>query len=171
MIPYSAEHTSALMQDEMLTRGVLLRRVVAWWIDAALIAALVAAAWGMLMVFGILTLGFGFPLLGGLPAVPILYTWLFIASPLSATPAQALLGLIVRRNDDLGRPTLGEALFFSLGYYLTMALGVIWLAVALLTVRRRTLHDLVAGVVVVRERALTPPAGSWNMPGGEWTPR
>lgn len=165
----------ALMQDEILTHGVLSRRVAAWIVDAALIAMLVGAAWSGGLVFGLLTLGLALPLLGGLPALPILYTWLFVASPLSATPGQALFGLSVRRDADLGRPTLGQALFYALGYYLTLCLGAIWLGVALLTVRRRALHDIVAGLVVVRARALTPPAGSWNMGAnmgsGAWTQR
>ncbi len=31
------------------------------------------------------------------------------------------------------------------------------------------LHDMLSGLVVVRERALTAPAGFWNMPGGTTT--
>lgn len=160
MIPYASH--DAMLQDDMLTTGVLRRRVFAWLIDAALIATLVAAAWSFGVVLGLLTLGLAFPLLGGLPALPILYTWLSIASPLSATPGQALLGLTVRRDDDLGPPTLMQALVSSLGYYFTVALGAIWLAVAILTTRRRTLHDMVSGLVVVRSRALTSQA-AWNM--------
>jgi uncharacterized RDD family membrane protein YckC len=166
---------NALMQDEILTSGVLMRRVAAWWVDAVLIAMLVAAAWSMGVVFGVLTLGLALPLLGGLPALPILYTWLWVASPLSATPGQALFGLSVRRDADLGRPSLTHALVYALGYYVTLCLGAIWLGIALLTVRRRALHDIIGGIVVVRSRALTPPAGSWNMGanrgGGAWTPR
>jgi uncharacterized RDD family membrane protein YckC len=82
---------------------------------------------------------------------------------MSATPGQAMLGLIVRRNDDLGRPSFAQALVSVIGFYITIAFGVIWLAVALLTVRRRTFHDMVSCLVVVR--ALQPPAGYWSMPG------
>ena len=169
MIPYP--NPTTMMQDDYLTTGVLSRRIVAWIIDAALISTLVGAAWSVGVVFGLLTLGLALPLLGGLPALPILYTWLFIASPLSATPGQALLGLTVRRDDDLGRPSLAQALVSTIGYYLTVALGAIWLGVALLTTRHRALHDLVSGLVVIRARALTPPSPSWNMGGGGWNPR
>jgi uncharacterized RDD family membrane protein YckC len=166
MIPYTSP--DVMLQDDILTTGVLSRRVFAWIIDAALISMLVGAAWSFGVVFGLLTLGLALPLLGGLPALPILYTWLSIASPLSATPGQALLGLTVRRDDDLGRPGLAQALVSTIGYYLTVALGAIWLAVAILTTRRRTLHDLVSGLVVVRARALTPQPAGWNMRGGSW---
>ena len=82
----------------------------------------------------------------------------FLCGRLSATPGQAAVGLIVRRNDDLGRPSLAQAIVWTLGFYVTLAAGVIWLFVCLLTVRRRTLHDLVSGLVLVRRH---PPAG-WS---------
>ncbi|HTN10618.1 MAG TPA: RDD family protein [Acetobacteraceae bacterium] len=169
MMPYATP--DAMLEDEFLTTGVLTRRIFAWLIDAVLIAMLVGIAWSFGVLLGVLTLGLAMPLLGGLPALPILYTWLWLASPLSATPGQALLGLTVCRDDDLGPPSVLQALVSAIGYYVTIALGAIWLLVALLTTRRRTLHDLVSGLVVVRRRALTPPAGGWNMPGGGWTPR
>ena len=157
--------------DEWLTGGVLLRRVAGFLLDVLLIAVLLVGLWAGLLLFGLLTLGLGFPLLGLLPAVPPLYHYLFLASPLSATPGQALMGLVVRRNDDLGRPDMLEALVSVVCFYITLALGAIWLVVALLTRRRRTLHDILAGLVVVRTDGLTPPltpgGGGWNMgPGG-----
>lgn len=168
MIPYASP--AAMEQDDYLTSGVLLRRVVAWGLDAALMALLIGGAWSGGVVLGALTLGLALPLLGWLPILPLLYTWFSIASPLSATPGQALLGLAVVRDEDFGPPGLARALVSAIGYYLTLALGAIWLAIALLTTRRRTLHDMVAGLVVVRARALTRPAASWNMGGGGWTP-
>jgi uncharacterized RDD family membrane protein YckC len=73
---------------------------------------------------------------------------------------------VVRRNEDLGQPSALQALVSTLVYYLTVALGVIWMAIALLTVRHRTFHDIASGLVVVRARALTPPSAFWNMPPG-----
>ena len=161
--------TQAAM-DEWLTGGVLPRRVLAFLLDLLLIGVLVAALWAGFLLFGLLTLGLGFPLLGLLPAVPPLYHFLSLASPLSATPGQAMLGLVVRRNDDLGRPDVLEALISVIGFYVTLALGAILLVVALVTTRRRTLHDMAAGLVVVRTDGLTPPltpgAAAWNMGAG-----
>ena len=51
-------------------RGVLWRRVAAWFIDVVIIAVLVAGLWVLLFLLGVLTLGLGFPLLGALPAAP-----------------------------------------------------------------------------------------------------
>ena len=120
----------------------------------------------MLLLFGVLTLGLGLPLLGVLPFVPFCYHLLFVAGPASATPGQQALGLVVRRNDDLGRPTPLQALIYTLLFYLTLATTGLLLLVALFTIRHRTLHDLASGLVVVRARALTGGLGSWNMQGG-----
>jgi uncharacterized RDD family membrane protein YckC len=157
---------TAMLQDDLLTQGVLLRRVCAFLLDGLILSVTLAVLWCVLMLFGLLTLGLGFPLLGLLPVVPFCYHLLFLASPMSATPGQAALGLIVRRNDDLGRPTFAQALVSVVGFYITIAFGVIWLAVALLTVRRRTFHDMVSCLVVVRARALQPATGYWSMPDG-----
>ena len=77
--------------------------------------------------------------------------------------------MIVRRDDDLGRPTLVQAFVFTLVFYLTLAATGLLLLIALFTVRHRTLHDLASGLVVVRAQALTRALGSWNMQGGSPT--
>jgi uncharacterized RDD family membrane protein YckC len=154
------------IDDAWLTEGVLTRRVFAWLIDALLIGLILAALWFVLLLFGLLTLGLGLPLLGVLPFVPFCYHLLFVAGPGSATPGQQALGLVVRRDDDLGRPTLVQAFVFTLVFYLTLAATGLLLLFALFTVRKRTLHDLASGLVVVRAQALTRALGSWNMRGG-----
>ena len=93
------------------------------------------------------------------------------SGPASATPGQQALGLVVRRNDDLGQPMLAQAFVFTLVFYVTLAATGLLLLIALFTVHRRTLHDLASGLVVVRahrlqEAALTRGPGSWNMHGG-----
>jgi uncharacterized RDD family membrane protein YckC len=155
--------------DDLLTRGVVIRRVFAWFIDLLLLALIMLALWLALMMFGLLTLGLGFPLLGVLPFVPFCYHILFLAGPTSATPGQRMLGLLVRRNDDFGRPTVLQAVISTLVFYLTLATSGLLLLVVLITFRSRTLHDLASGLVVVRIEAiqpLTPPFGYGNIPGG-----
>jgi uncharacterized RDD family membrane protein YckC len=155
--------------DDTLTHGVLLRRLVGWCIDAAILALLMLALWLGLLVFGFVTLGLGFGAMSVLPFVPFCYNVLFLASPLCATPGQHLMGLVVLRNADLGRPDILQAVIFTLVYYLTLATTGLLLLIALLTIRRRTLHDLASGLVVVRTEALqplTPPFGYGNMQGG-----
>jgi uncharacterized RDD family membrane protein YckC len=154
------------IDEYLLTEGVLIRRVFAWLIDVLLIGLICVALWVALMLFGLVTLGLGLPLLGILPFVPFCYHMLFLAGPASATPGQSALGLVVRRNDDLGHPTPVQALVSTLLFYATLATSGLLLLIALFTVRRRTLHDLISGLVVVRTRALTGSPASWNMPGG-----
>lgn len=155
--------------DDLLTRGVVTRRVFAWFIDLLLLALILVVLWLALLLFGLLTLGLGFPLLGVLPVVPFCYHVLFLAGPASATPGQQMLSLVVRRNDDLGRPTALQAVISTVVFYLTLATCGLLLLVALITSRHRTLHDLVSGLVVVRAEAiqpLTPPFGYGNIQGG-----
>lgn len=155
--------------DDLLTRGVVTRRVFAWFIDLLLLALILVVLWLALLLFGLLTLGLGFPLLGVLPVVPFCYHVLFLAGPASATPGQQMLSLVVRRNDDLGRPTALQAVISTVVFYLTLATCGLLLLVALITTRHRTLHDLVSGLVVVRAEAiqpLTPPFGYGNIQGG-----
>ncbi len=154
------------LDDDWLTDGVMSRRVFAWLIDVLLIGLLLGALFLVLLLFGLLTLGLGMPLLGVLPVVPFCYHWLFVAGPASATPGQQALGLVVRRDDDLGRPTPVQAFVCTLVFYLTLAATGLLLLIALVTVRHRTLHDLASGLVVVRTRALTGGFGSWNIQGG-----
>jgi uncharacterized RDD family membrane protein YckC len=157
---------SPYLDDEILTSGVMSRRCIAWVIDFFLIAILVWVLWWMMVMFGLLTLGLGFGVMSILPVVPFCYQFFSLLSAGSATPGQRMMGLIVRRNDDLGPPTVLQATLAVLLFYVTMATSGLLLLVALFTVRHRTLHDLVSGLVVVRTEALTAPGGSWNMYGG-----
>ncbi len=159
-----------LASDAELIEGVMSRRIGAWLFDLLLVGGIVMVLWVILVGFGLLTFGLGFPLLGLLPVVPLLYHILFVAGGRSATPGQVLMDLTVRRDQDLGRPSLLQAVLFTAGLWLTLGAGVVWLAAALVTTRHRTLHDLVSGVVVVRNaalnRMLTADAGFGNMQRG-----
>ena len=149
-----------------LAHGTLLRRVIGFVLDGVIVLIVVKLLAVLLFVFGIATLGLGLPLLGALPAVPVLYNWLSLLSPLSATPGQAIAGLVVVRDEDLGPPGALAALIWVIGFYLSLALSGLPLLLALFTRRHRTAHDLVAGLAVVRARALTGGPGFWNMRAG-----
>jgi uncharacterized RDD family membrane protein YckC len=158
------------LTDEFLTGGVMSRRCVAWVIDIVLIALLVWVLWWLLMFVGLLTFGLGWGAIGMLPLVPFCYHFFSLLGAASATPGQRMVGLTVRRNDDFGPPPALQALISVLGFYLTLATSGVLLVVALFTIRHRTLHDLVSGLVVVRVQALTAPGGGWNMYGGAPAP-
>jgi uncharacterized RDD family membrane protein YckC len=168
--------------DDALSAGVLWRRVFGWMIDVLLVVLIVWTIWWSLVLFGLVTFGLTWVLLAFVPLVPFAYHCLFLTGEMSATPGQAAFGLIVRRNYDLGRPTLAQAVVSTLIFYVTLATTGLLLLVALFTYRKRTLHDLVSGLVVVRRRVwrnwalaagaafsgpLTGDAGSWNMGAGQ----
>jgi uncharacterized RDD family membrane protein YckC len=165
--PYAAPPYRDDAFEAALTWHVLRRRVAAALVDLLLCGIAIGLFVLFSVVLGVLTLGLGFGALALLPAVPVLYNW-FFATWMSATPGQRLMGLALRRNDTLGPPGPAEALVWALGFALTLALtfGLLWLLVVLLTERKRALHDIVAGLVVVRAATLTGPPPSWNMPRG-----
>lgn len=143
--------------------------MIAWAIDLAVIAVLMLGLGLLIWTLGLVTLGLGWTLVAVLPLVPALYHGLSLLSPASATAGQQLCGLVVRRDRDLGPPTPLQALICVLAYYATWALSGILLVVALFTDRRRTLHDLLSGLVVARAeaiQALTDARRSWNMGAG-----
>ena len=142
------------VRDEEFISGVMSRRCLAWLIDLVLIGLIVLALWLVLFLFGLLTLGLGFTAMAILPAVPFLYHFLSLLRSATATPGQAVMGLTVRRDEDLGPPTGLEALIFTFLFYVTMATSGLLLLIALFTTRHRTLHDLASGLVVVRRSAL-----------------
>jgi uncharacterized RDD family membrane protein YckC len=159
------------LDDDFLTGGVMSRRCLAWVVDIVLIAILIWCLWWVLVMFGLLTFGLGFGAMSILPFVPFCYHFFSLMAAASATPGQRMMGLTVRRNDDMGPPTGLQALVSVLVFYVTISVsGGILLAVALFTTRHRALHDLASGLVVVRVRALTSGSGGWNMYGGASTP-
>lgn len=168
---YTAPNASAWLWDEFLLAGVRTRRCFGWLVDLVLVTVFVVSMWWMLALVGLLTFGLSWPLMGLVPLLPFVYHTLFLTSTLSATPGQALFGLMVRRDDDLGPPGFPQAVVSTLVFYLTLATSGLLLLVALFTDRKRTLHDMLSGLVVVRAAAwrhlsLTTSAGSWNMRGG-----
>ncbi len=157
--------------DDFVSNGVLGRRLFAWIIDAAVIGVIAFGLAILIWMIGFATLGLGFGLLSVLPFVPVLYHVLSLLSPASATPGQQLCGLIVRRNADFGPPTLLQAVVSVLVYYATLATSGLLLVVALFVPRKRTLHDLLSGLVVMRVEALealTQARGQWNMGDGSY---
>ncbi|MGD0430122.1 MAG: RDD family protein [Acetobacteraceae bacterium] len=150
--------TVQMVRDEDFIAGVITRRCLAWVVDLVLIGLILSVSWVILFLFGLLTLGLGFGAMAVLPVVPFLYHFLSLLRSSSATPGQALFGLTVRRDQDLGPPTGLQALIFTVVFYLTMATSGLLLLVAIFTVRHRTLHDLASDLVVVRR----PTFDAWR---------
>jgi uncharacterized RDD family membrane protein YckC len=139
--------------------GVIGRRIAAWAIDGVMLLLLSWAVWGGAALLTLLTIGLasGLMLLPWALIVPILYGTLSIGSPLSATPGQAALGLVVRSEADGATPSLGQAFTSTTLYALSWAAGGVALLAPLFSARSRTLHDLFSGTLVLR-RARAPQA-------------
>ena len=131
--------------------GVRTRRIFAFLIDAAVILFLMVAAYVLIAVLGIFTLGLLwllFPAVG--PVVAILYSTLTIGGPRSATPGMRFMGIEIRnvRGEQID---YGIALLHVLGFWFSIAiLTPLILLVALFTERKQLLHDLILGTVAVR---------------------
>ena len=154
---WSASSRSLVREDDdYLTEGVLTRRCIAWCLDMVLIGVLVGALWFALFTFGVVTLGLGMPLLGVLPVAPFLYHFGFLAS-WGATPGQSVCGLAVRNNNDLeaAERRRGAGVHPRLLPDLRVVGGLL-LICALFTIRRRALHDLLSGLVVIRFAGVDP---------------
>lgn len=158
-------------EDDFLIGGILIRRLLAWLLDIIVISVLVFGLAILIWMVGLATLGLGWGMMSVLPFVPFLYHVLSLLGPASATPGQHMFGLIVRRNDDLGPPTWLQAIVSVLVFYATLATSGVLLVIALFTRRKRTLHDLLSGLVIIRAdafEALTQTRPSWNMGYGSY---
>ena len=132
-------------------QGVLVRRVFAYWVDLLCIALLIAFAWIVLWILAIASLGLLSPLLLILGLIPVLYHTITIGGPHSATPGMRLTSVEVRSWTG-ERPSYLQAFVQTVLFYVTVyPTWSLVLLVALFNERRRTLHDILAGTLVIRQ--------------------
>ena len=141
--------------------GVLSRRVVAFVIDFIIIAIPVVLVAMFIFAFGIVTLGLGFALYWLLPPGTVIWALLYFGITLGG-PDSATIGM--RVMDLEMRTWYGAPAYFVLGAVHTIAF---WftvsfftpfvLLVAFFNARRRLLHDILLGTVVINnaKRAAT----------------
>jgi uncharacterized RDD family membrane protein YckC len=139
------------LEDARQYDGVRTRRVFAFLVDYLIVALLMIPFGIIVALLGIVTLGLGWLLFGILfPLVAILYIWTTLGGPEQATVGMRMMGVRLERLD--GRRVDGlfavvhSALFWAANAILTPLI----LLVTLFADRKRTLHDLLLGTVVVR---------------------
>lgn len=139
------------LDDWRLYQGVRTRRVVAFLIDYTIVALLMIPFAILVGILGIVTLGLGWALFSVLfPAVALIYIWNTVGGPRQATVGMRMMDIRLERLD--GRPIDGllavvhSVLFWAANVVLT---PLILLATLFLD-RKRTVHDLLLGTVVVR---------------------
>lgn len=117
----------------------------------AILVGLSVAVWWALVLAGLLSFGLLWPLIPlALAVLPLAYHGLLVGGPRSATIGMSLCGLEVRSWTGQ-RPSVWQGILMAALFYATIGpTGGLVLLVALFNGRRRTLHDLLSGTVVVR---------------------
>lgn len=135
-----------------LFEAVIRKRCVAFIIDAIIILVLTAIAYVVVAVLGIVTLGLAWLLFGLIfPAVGLGYNAITIGGPNSATVGMRTMGLTVPMWYG-GKVTPLIAAFHALLFWFSLVIFCPILLWAFFDQRKRCLHDILAGVVVINRR-------------------
>jgi uncharacterized RDD family membrane protein YckC len=137
-------HAYDPVAQSRLFDGVIGKRAAAFIVDAILVLVLV-------FLFGLVTFGLGWILLPAILVVFLVYNAVTIGGKNSATPGQRLMGLEVRMWSG-GKVTPLIAAFHALLFWFAAGTFVLWLVDvvwAFFDERKRTVHDILAGVVVI----------------------
>ncbi len=139
--------------DPELFEGVLARRIVAFAIDLIVIAVPLAAAAVFIFVVGLITFGLGWALFWLLSPASVVWALFYYGMTLGG-PASATLGM--RTMGIEMRTWYGAPAYFVLGavhaivYWISVSvLSPFILLVGFFNARRRLLHDMVVGTVVI----------------------
>lgn len=152
-------HAYDPIRNPELFEGVLARRVVAFVIDFVLISIPVVLAAMFIFAFGVVTLGLGFALYWLLPPGAVVWALIYFGATLGG-PRSATIGMRVMNLEM--RTWYGAPAYFVLGavhaivFWVSIsALTPFILLVAFFNDRRRLLHDILLGTVVINnsERA------------------
>ncbi|HLL27383.1 MAG TPA: RDD family protein [Xanthobacteraceae bacterium] len=133
--------------------GVLPRRVVAFFIDVALIVGPIILLALFIFIFGLVTFGLGWFLFWTLSPVFVIWAILYVGLTLAA-PQSATLGMRVMELEL--RTWYGGRMYFLLGavhaiffWVSVSALSPFVLLVGLVNRQHRLLHDFLTGTVMI----------------------
>jgi uncharacterized RDD family membrane protein YckC len=142
---FAATPTQTLRRDALA--GVRSRRVLAVCFDLIIVSLLVAVLW---IVSIVLTLGLALFFLPPLyPIVAFFYNGLSVSGPKMATPGMRAMDLEMRMHDTGQRVPFVNAAVQAVLFYVSWFFPPIFL-VSLVDPEKRCLHDIIAGVVIVR---------------------
>ncbi len=141
----AATPTQPLRADALA--GVRSRRILAVCFDLVLVSVLVALVW---IVSIVLTLGLALFFLPPLyPIVAFFYNGLSVSGAKMATPGMRAMDLEMRMHDTGARVPFVNAAVQAVLFYVSWFFPPIFL-VSLVDAEKRCLHDIIAGVVIVR---------------------
>ncbi len=127
--------------------GVRSRRILAVCFDLVLVSVLVAILW---IVSIVLTMGLALFFLPPLyPIVAFFYNGLSVSGAKMATPGMRAMDLEMRMHDTGARVPFVNAAVQAVLFYVSWFFPPIFL-VSLVDAEKRCLHDIIAGVVIVR---------------------
>jgi uncharacterized RDD family membrane protein YckC len=127
--------------------GVRSRRVVALCFDLVLVSVMVAVLW---IVSIVLTFGLALFFLPPLwPIVAFFYNGLSVSGPKMATPGMRAMDLEMRMHETGARVPFINAAVHAVLFYVSWFFPPVFL-VSLVDPEKRCLHDIIAGVVIVR---------------------
>ncbi|HMM63996.1 MAG: RDD family protein [Mesorhizobium sp.] len=139
------------LDDYRLYAGVRTRRIFAWLIDYILIGLLTIPFAVLVFLLGVLTLGLGWTLFSVLvPAVAAVYIWSTLGGRDQATWGMKMMDIRLERLDGTRIDGLTAVVHTVLFWAGNVILTPLVLLVTLFSDRKRTLHDLLLGTVVVR---------------------
>lgn len=145
-------HVFNPVTQPQLFDAVIRKRCVAFVIDAIIIGILWAVAVVAVTILGVLTLGLAWLLFGLIfPAVGLGYNALTIGGPKSATVGQRMMGLTVPMWYG-GKVTPLIAAFHALLFWFSLVIFFPILLWAFFDQRKRCLHDILAGVLVINRQ-------------------
>lgn len=152
----SAQDTGLPAADDWrLYEGVRTRRIFAFLIDYVIVLLLMIPFAILVFLLGIVTLGLGWMLFAVFgPFVALTYVAMTLGGRRQATIGMQMMGVRLVRLDGMRvDPLLAivHTVLFWAGNVFTS--GLILLATLVLD-RKRTVHDLLLGTVVVREEAI-----------------
>jgi uncharacterized RDD family membrane protein YckC len=134
-----------------LYQGLLRRRIAAYLIDLVCIGAIAVVLWLLFVVLTVLSLGLLGPVLWFLfGLIPLAYHTLLLSGARSATLGMRCFDLeLWSLNGE--RPSFLQAFLQTALFYLSVSLTCsLILLIAVINQRKRTLHDFLAGTVMVR---------------------
>jgi uncharacterized RDD family membrane protein YckC len=147
-----------------LFEGVLARRIVAFFIDVVIISVPLLVLAVFILVFGIITIGLGLFLYFLFPPVAVLWALIYygltLGSPASATIGMRMMNIEMRTWYGAPAYSLLGAVHAVLFWISVSVFTPLILLIGLLNERRRLLHDIVLGTVVINNPARTAAVAS-----------
>jgi uncharacterized RDD family membrane protein YckC len=147
---YARQDAFDPVRNPELFSGVRSRRIFAFLIDVIVIALLTFGAGVLVFFLGIFTLGLGFLLYAILPtATALLYVAFTLGGPQASTLGMRAMGLEMRLWYGAKPYPLLAAVHAILFWFSVSLLTPFILLVSLFSDRKRLLHDIILGTVVI----------------------